>query len=108
MTTNPYESPKNKTDLPQPPSDWLAAAIRIVVLLGLLGLLLLMFMPRRFLSGGARESARRMGCLNSLKNIAIALNTYESEFHCLPPAYTVDDSRKPLHSWRTLILPYID
>jgi prepilin-type processing-associated H-X9-DG protein len=30
------------------------------------------------------------------------------EYHCLPPAYTVDAAGKPLHSWRTLILPYIE
>src|SRR4030095_16557971 len=32
----------------------------------------------------------------------------ESNYHCLPPAYTVDAAGKPLHSWRTLILPYIE
>jgi hypothetical protein len=26
----------------------------------------------------------------------------------LPPAYTVDANGKPLHSWRTLILPFLD
>jgi hypothetical protein len=26
----------------------------------------------------------------------------------LPPAFSVDDNGKPLHSWRTLLLPYLD
>ncbi|HIE98390.1 MAG TPA: DUF1559 domain-containing protein [Fuerstia sp.] len=26
----------------------------------------------------------------------------------MPPAYTVDAKGRPLHSWRTLILPYLD
>lgn len=26
----------------------------------------------------------------------------------MPPAYTVDANGKPLHSWRVLILPYVD
>lgn len=26
----------------------------------------------------------------------------------MPPAYTVDANGKPLHSWRTLLLPYLD
>ena len=26
----------------------------------------------------------------------------------LPPAYTVDAKGRPLHSWRTLILPYLE
>jgi hypothetical protein len=108
MTTNPYESPKNKSDSRQPPSDWFAAGIRIVVLLGLTCLLLLMVTPRRFLSSGPRESARRINCHNNLRNIAMALQSYESTYGSLPPAYTTDATGKPLHSWRALILPYID
>src|SRR5262245_32752462 len=114
MTTNPYESPENpesgnppqhKSNLP--PSDWLATTLRLLALLGLLGLLLLVFMPRWPL-GGARESARRAQCANNLKNIALALQNYETAYHSLPPAYTVDAAGKPLHSWRTLILPFIE
>jgi type II secretory pathway pseudopilin PulG len=107
MTNNPYESPKNKTDLPQPPSDWLASTLRLVALLSLLGLLLLMVMPRWPL-GSARESARRVSCINNLHNIALALHSYESVYRSLPPAYTIDAAGNPLHSWRTLILPYLD
>ncbi len=108
MTTNPYESPENKSSFPKPAADWWGSTLRIVMLFGLLGLLLLTVMPRHFLSGGARESARRATCSNNLRNIALALHNYESDYHCFPPAYTVGASGKPLHSWRTLILPYID
>src|SRR5204863_3233790 len=55
-----------------------------------------------------REGARRSQCKNNLKQIALALRQYEAEYHALPPAYTVDADGKPLHSWRTLILPYLD
>ena len=55
-----------------------------------------------------REVARISECRNNLKQIAIALFNYESHYHSLPPAYTVDANGKPLHSWRTLILPYLD
>jgi len=106
LTTNPYESPETKTVSTQPPLDWFAATLRLVALLGLLGLLLLMVMPRWPI--GSREAARRIACASNLKNIALALQNYESDYHCLPPAYTVDTEGKPLHSWRTLILPYID
>ena len=47
-----------------------------------------------------------MSCQNNLRQIAIALHNYHDEFGCLPPAYTVDADGKPLHSWRTLILPF--
>ena len=33
---------------------------------------------------------------------------YEQAYNALPPAYTVDANGRPLHSWRTLILPYLE
>lgn len=56
----------------------------------------------------AREDARRSLCTNKLKQIALALHNYESAHGALPPAYTVDAQGRPLHSWRTLILPYLE
>jgi hypothetical protein len=55
-----------------------------------------------------REAARRNSCLNNLKQIALALSNYESVHGAYPPAYTVDANGLPLHSWRTLILPYME
>jgi len=69
------------------------------------GFLLVMFLPtvRR-----GRETPRRTQCKYNLKQIAIALHNYADKYHALPPAHTVDSDGKPLHSWRTLILPYLD
>lgn len=49
-----------------------------------------------------------MQCLNNLKQIALALHKYNEEYNCFPPAYTVDEQGKPMHSWRILILPFFD
>ncbi len=57
---------------------------------------------------GAREAARRSQCKSHLKQIGLAFLNYVDAYHALPPAYTVDADGKPLHSWRTLILPYMD
>ncbi len=38
----------------------------------------------------------------------MALHNYHDQYHAFPPAYTVDADGKPLHSWRTLILPYME
>lgn len=57
---------------------------------------------------GVSPAARRSQCNNNLKQIALALHKYVDAHHALPPAYTVDANGKPLHSWRTLILPYLD
>lgn len=47
-------------------------------------------------------------CRNNLKFIALAMYEYSEDFGTLPPAYTVDANGKALHSWRTLLLPYLD
>lgn len=56
----------------------------------------------------AREAARRMSCSNNMRQIGLALHDYSAANGSLPPAYTVDDQGRPLHSWRTLILPYME
>ena len=56
----------------------------------------------------AREAARRMQCANNLKQILLAFHNYYDAQNCLPPIFTLDENRKPLHSWRVLILPYLE
>ena len=56
----------------------------------------------------ARPAARRMQCSNNMKQIGLAVANYEAAYRQLPPAYTIDPNGKPLHSWRTLILPYLE
>jgi prepilin-type processing-associated H-X9-DG protein len=56
----------------------------------------------------AREAARRSQCKNNLKQIGLALHNYHEAYGCLPPAYLADESGKPMHSWRVLILPFLD
>lgn len=49
-----------------------------------------------------------MGCQSNMQNLALALLSYQAVHRAFPPAYTVDESGKPLHSWRVLILPHIE
>jgi len=56
----------------------------------------------------AREAARRTQCSNNLRQISLALHNYHDTYKVLPPAYIADASGKPMHSWRVLILPYIE
>ena len=79
--------------------------LNLLIVLGIGAVLVALMLPavRR-----GREPARRSQCKNNLKQIALALHNYEAAYHALPPAYTVDADGKPLHSWRTLILPYLD
>jgi hypothetical protein len=107
MAANPYESPTEPTNLPQPPSHWPRPSAGFLVVLGILGVFVLLIFP--FGRGGApREAARRMQCSNHLQQIGLALQNYHDDFGCLPPAYVADSSGKPIHSWRVLILPYLE
>ncbi len=82
-----------------------AAAVAIPMLIACAGILVALLLPA---VQAAREAARRMQCSNNLKQIALALHNYESANGSFPPAYTVDAAGRPLHSWRTLILPYLE
>ncbi len=46
--------------------------------------------------------------VSRLQTLQIATLRYQAERGTLPPAFTVDAQGKPLHSWRVLILPYIN
>jgi len=47
-------------------------------------------------------------CANNLKQIGLALHMYHDEWKCLPPAYVADEQGRPMHSWRVLVLPYME
>ncbi len=106
MSGNPYESPDALGESPAREPG--ARGFRLVELLAVVAVILLLIALLLPAKRGAREAARRMSCSNNLKQIALALHNYAAENQCLPPAYTVDANGKPLHSWRTLILPYLE
>lgn len=56
----------------------------------------------------AREAGQRGQCVNKIKQIIIAFHNYHDVYQGLPPLYTVDTDGKPLHSWRVLILPFME
>jgi hypothetical protein len=57
---------------------------------------------------GHGERARRAQCANNLKQIALALHSYHEQYGVFPPAYIADASGRPMHSWRILLLPFLE
>lgn len=105
MSDNPYKSPQKPGESAARKSGKLGRRlIELLAVVCIVGLLIALLLPA---TRSAREPARRAQCRNNLKQIALALLNYESDYHTLPPAYTVDAKGNPLHSWRTLILPYL-
>lgn len=72
------------------------------------GLLIAVFAIMVIVGGESKKAARRIQCRNNLKQIALALQNYHADFGSFPPAYIADDAGKPMHSWRVLILPYME
>ena len=95
----------DRTDSPEKKKGWLSKALKVIAVLSVLGLLVCLLLPT---VRTARPAAYRNQCMNNLKQIVIGLRNYEEIYHAFPPAYTTDADGKPLHSWRTLILPFIE
>jgi hypothetical protein len=105
MSLNPYQSPDSPGQPPPKSGKPRFTLLHVLGALAAVGVLAALFLPAPRM---AREAGRRSQCGNNLKQIAIALHNYHDKCGAFPPAYTVDADGKPLHSWRTLILPYLE
>jgi len=54
-----------------------------------------------------RRESHKHECKQHLKQIMEAMHNYHDNYHCFPAAYSVDSDGQKLHSWRTLLLPYL-
>lgn len=73
----------------------------VVMVGGALGFVLLF-------GGCDMEASRRSECYYNLKQIAVALHNYNAAHGSFPPAYVADETGRPMHSWRALILPFLE
>jgi len=104
MNENPYARPEAAND-PQPTRTLLSTFVNIGVGIAIVATLAAFILPT-FRRGG--EAPKRTQCKNNLKQIGLALHNYADVYGAFPPAYTVDVGGTPLHSWRTLILPFLE
>ncbi len=79
--------------------------IELLVVIAIIGVLIALLLPA---VQKARVAARRAQSSNNERQILLALHNYHDTNGQLPPAYIPDANGKPMHSWRVLILPYIE
>ena len=82
--------------------------IELLVVIAIIGVLVALLLPA---VQAAREAARRMRCVNNLKQIGIALHNDHDQVGMFPPGgITGGDDwwAANLVSWRALILPQLD
>lgn len=56
----------------------------------------------------AREAGYRSTCTCRMKQLTMALMNYHDQHKTFPPAYIADANGKPMHSWRVLLLPFME
>ena len=100
---NPYETPIAANIKVKSPLWRLLSIIALVCAIVLVFFAILLPFRR-----DARPASLSMACSNNMRQLGRALLDYEQRYGEFPPAYTIDANGQRLHSWRTLILPFID
>ena len=55
-----------------------------------------------------QSTRQRTQIRNDLKQIMVAMHNYHDDYQSFPPAFVIGPDGKRWHSWRALLLPYID
>jgi prepilin-type N-terminal cleavage/methylation domain-containing protein/prepilin-type processing-associated H-X9-DG protein len=83
--------------------------VELLVVVAIIGILIALLLPA---VAAAREAARRIECRNNLKQIALAIQNYESSNKYLPPSATIDAvslvNQNASWSIHGRILPFIE
>jgi prepilin-type N-terminal cleavage/methylation domain-containing protein len=82
--------------------------IELLVVVAIIGILIALLMPA---VQAARQAARRIQCTNQLKQIALAIHNYESQFGSFPPGNITEGpccGTRSLTTWTISILPFLE
>jgi prepilin-type N-terminal cleavage/methylation domain-containing protein len=85
--------------------------VELLVVIAIIGLLAALLLPA---VQAAREASRRTACTNNLKQIGLAIHSYQGAKSVFPPSNTDEillwDVSEEFrnHSWASLILPYAE
>ncbi len=89
---------------------WGFTLIELLVVIAIIAILIALLLPA---VQAAREAARRAGCVNNLKQLALASQNYLSAFDTLPQGtggaiFPADGSIQPSNNLFIAILPYLE
>lgn len=92
--------------------------VELLVVIAIIGILIGMLLPA---VQSVREAARRVSCLNNMRQLGLALHNYESAHMAFPPSRLAPDDQlipssdtnhsnaeSAFQSWTTLILPFVE
>ena len=85
--------------------DFRFSLLQLLKAVALIAVLLVVAVPiyRRM-----QRDAELRGCESRLRHIALALEHYHDKYGQYPPVHSCDASGRPAHSWRVLLLPFLD
>ncbi len=77
-----------------------------IVTLAVSAILVALLLPLASSTRGTHSGATY--CLNNVRQSGLAMQIYHSMHKHFAPAYVADETGKPLHSWRVLLLPMLE
>src|SRR5262249_40592874 len=87
-------------NVPQLPTKLIWSASILLALGGFTWLILLLYYQD--------DITQATNCSGHFTTIAVAMDQYHQWYGHFPPAYRTDASGKPAHSWRVLLLEFLD
>jgi len=79
--------------------------LELLTVTGILGVVAALILPA---VGSAREAARRIECVNQLRQIGLALHNYHDLAGAFPPGWQWESTHRSAYGWTVPLLPLLD